>query len=359
MKRLIPILAMTFASQTFAYDLANKFGIGAGIGLPIPVFGNRFNDVANHETAFSAYGRFHLTSSSGFDLGVSRAEFKDTSMNFRSIDLIAFWRTAGTSDITPILGIGAGVTSIKDYEPKSAKLSVYGRVGGEFGIMPALALNALVDYQYVSKLMGKMPTGSAHIFTPKIALTLYFGGESNKEETKEVIKEAEAEARKEEIKEAVVETKKEEVKEAVKEAMAEEKAEQAEQAETPKDIVSVKSAATIRPIEMSVEFDSNTSEIKSDYQNQLKLVADQLKENPELKGVIQGFSDDIGPKKLNNQLAKERADAVRAKLLEYGVSEERLNTNAFGEEKPVATNKTGEGRQKNRRVSIEVVPTKL
>ncbi len=142
MKIILALLALTLTNQTFAYDLAHKFGIGAGIGLPVPVFGNNFNDVADAEWGASAYGRYHFSSSTGIDLGVSKAGFKDTSMDFKNIDLLGFWRMAGASDFTPVLGAGVGITSITDYNPKSAKLSILGRVGAEYGLAPAVAFDA-------------------------------------------------------------------------------------------------------------------------------------------------------------------------------------------------------------------------
>lgn len=346
MKLFITLISLSIGSQLFAYDLTHKFGIGAGAGIPIPVFGNQFNEVANAEMGVSVYGRYHFNASTGFDLGVSQEEFKDTSMNFKNIDLLGFWRMAGAADYTPILGLGVGVTSIKDYAPKDAKLSLYARGGAEYGITPSLAIDALLDYQYVSKMMGDMPGGAAHVLIPKVTLTWYFGTASEKSEMQK-------EMPKEEAKAVMAEEKKEQIVADLKDEYKNE--------ETTTDVVSTTAAAPEAPtpkdiMEMNIEFDSNKSEINDSYQEDLEKLSDQLRINPEIKAVINGYADNTGTRELNERLAKDRAEAVREKLIELGVEEDRLEIRAYGAERPIMTNETEEGRQKNRRAYISVVP---
>ena len=178
MKILITLIALAIIIPANATDLTDKFGFGGSFGYPIPIFGNNFNSVADPEWSASIHGRYHFDPAFGLDLNLSKEAFKETSMNFENINLITFWRTAGAADITPIVGIGFGVTRIKDYTPASAKLSLIGRVGIEFGVLPTLTFGVLADYKYVSKIMGDMPNKPAHIIIPQLALTLYFGAES-------------------------------------------------------------------------------------------------------------------------------------------------------------------------------------
>lgn len=341
MKTLIAILSLTAISQSYAYDLSNKFGIGAGAGFPIPIFGNQFNDAADEKWEISAYGRYHLNSSLGFDLGVSKEKFKDTPMYFENINLLTFWRMSSTANTTPLIGLGLGVTSINDYSPKSAKLSVLARLGMEFGLTPVFAIDTMVDYQYISKILGDMPTGEAHVVIPKITLNWYFGGESTKEENKETKPE-------EKIieKSAMVEKPK-----------TEPKTETKTDVENVSDVVSVESAATVRsePYHaLTVEFDSSKTDVKEEYNDSLKKIAEELKENLNLGGVIQGYADSTGSKDLNTKLSEKRANAVKEKLIEYGVTNERISTDGFGEEAPIANNKTKEGRQQNRHAEIYI-----
>lgn len=70
---------------------------------------------------------------------------------------------------------------------------------------------------------------------------------------------------------------------------------------------------------------------------------------------IEGHTCSAGQPSLNLKLSKARAESVRKYLLEKGVTAERVEAVGVGSERPVATNKTREGRELNRRVEIQVV----
>jgi OOP family OmpA-OmpF porin len=71
-----------------------------------------------------------------------------------------------------------------------------------------------------------------------------------------------------------------------------------------------------------------------------------------------GHTDSVGTAAYNQALSVRRADAVKSYLVEKGIEKNRVYTEGKGEKQPVADNKTAEGRQKNRRVEIEVVGTR-
>lgn len=107
--------------------------------------------------------------------------------------------------------------------------------------------------------------------------------------------------------------------------------------------------------ELVVEFDFDKSDIRSVYQPQFDEIAAILKESPEISMTIEGHTDSIGTEDYNQGLSERRADAVKAKFVQdYGITANRISTIGYGETRPIADNKTSEGRQRNRR-AISVI----
>jgi outer membrane protein OmpA-like peptidoglycan-associated protein len=79
-----------------------------------------------------------------------------------------------------------------------------------------------------------------------------------------------------------------------------------------------------------------------------------LKEYPNRNIMIEGFTDNIGSEAFNLELSKNRANAVKAELINRMIAENRINTTGYGFQFPVANNSTESGRQQNRRVEIVI-----
>jgi outer membrane protein OmpA-like peptidoglycan-associated protein len=106
-------------------------------------------------------------------------------------------------------------------------------------------------------------------------------------------------------------------------------------------------------IQLDIEFRVGSVEISSTYLDQLKRVADLMKDSPNKIAVIEGHTDSMGPATKNLQLSQGRAESVRQNLIDhFGIAQERLVAKGFGETRPIASNETPEGRRKNRRVSV-------
>jgi len=86
----------------------------------------------------------------------------------------------------------------------------------------------------------------------------------------------------------------------------------------------------------------------------LNRAATYMRMRPQTHIELRGHSDSMGSRAVNLQLARRRAEAVKAYLVEKGIEAERLRVRTYGESKPVASNATQEGRLQNRRV--ELVP---
>jgi OOP family OmpA-OmpF porin len=101
----------------------------------------------------------------------------------------------------------------------------------------------------------------------------------------------------------------------------------------------------------NLEFDLGKSTIRSTSYATLNKVAELLiAKNFSLK--LAGHTDNTGSMALNLRLSKERAEAIKAYLVSQGANASRIEATGYGPNQPIASNKTAEGRQKNRRVEF-------
>jgi outer membrane protein OmpA-like peptidoglycan-associated protein len=105
----------------------------------------------------------------------------------------------------------------------------------------------------------------------------------------------------------------------------------------------------------NLEFESAKDIIFETSKPSLNELAEVLKKKTTWKLEIAGHTDNVGDDNGNLVLSKKRAEALKAYLISQGVEEARLITKYYGETKPIATNDTPEGRQKNRRVEMKIV----
>ncbi len=107
----------------------------------------------------------------------------------------------------------------------------------------------------------------------------------------------------------------------------------------------------------SVHFPFNRATLSKDAEKALDAFADKLKQdNKSVYIEIQGFTDSTGDPDYDLKLGEARAEAVRRYLsLHDGVPLHRMNVISYGKDKPIADNKTREGRAKNRRVGLVVL----
>ncbi|SFM59308.1 OmpA family protein [Marinobacter pelagius] len=112
---------------------------------------------------------------------------------------------------------------------------------------------------------------------------------------------------------------------------------------------------TIETFEIEVKFPTNSSVIGDTYDDEIRRVADFLNENPETIVEIAGHTDSMGEADYNQFLSQRRAEAVAERLTgPLGVDPERVNAIGYGEEAPIASNDTAEGRAENRRVEARI-----
>ncbi|MFM5953974.1 MAG: OmpA family protein [Novosphingobium sp.] len=105
-----------------------------------------------------------------------------------------------------------------------------------------------------------------------------------------------------------------------------------------------------------VTFDVGSATLKPAFRETLDKVAASLIEYPDSLVDVYGHTDSTGSDSFNQTLSENRARTVMNYLVSKGVPAARLRSQGFGETMPVASNDTPEGRAKNRRVEIKIVP---
>jgi outer membrane protein OmpA-like peptidoglycan-associated protein len=104
-------------------------------------------------------------------------------------------------------------------------------------------------------------------------------------------------------------------------------------------------------------FKFNKTELPDEAKAKIDALVNQIKADP--KGAyfeIEGHTDNVGPKDVNEKIGLERAQAVARYLYEqHQIPLHRINVISYGDDKPVAPNKTKDGRAQNRRVVIKVL----
>ncbi|QXE90930.1 OmpA family protein [Geomonas subterranea] len=103
---------------------------------------------------------------------------------------------------------------------------------------------------------------------------------------------------------------------------------------------------------LTIEFLFSSPAIRPIYQAQLAAFAALMKANTESTALIEGHTDNVGDSKSNLDLSQQRAQNVKNELLKHGVDPAKVTIKGYGFSKPRASNKTNEGRQKNRRAVV-------
>jgi outer membrane protein OmpA-like peptidoglycan-associated protein len=101
-----------------------------------------------------------------------------------------------------------------------------------------------------------------------------------------------------------------------------------------------------------INFDTGKATIKPESDAVLNEIVSLMNANPEWRFRVEGHTDNVGAKAMNQTLSQQRAAAVVTWLAQNGIDKARLVAQGFGDSKPAADNTTEEGRAKNRRVEL-------
>ena len=101
-----------------------------------------------------------------------------------------------------------------------------------------------------------------------------------------------------------------------------------------------------------LNYATGTSNLTQSSRYILDEVAATLTENPDIRVEVAGHTDNTGPRALNERLSRARAASVKTYLVSKGIADDRMTTNGYAWDRPVASNRTREGRALNRRTEL-------
>jgi OmpA-OmpF porin, OOP family len=243
-------------------------------------------------------------------LGYTQTKSKSTDetkkLGTYAVDLIKNFET-GTK-LTPYIGAGVGGT-FND----NAAMGPNALVGLKYKLTDALNLRAELSDNYL--LNGKNDVKAI------LGLGFLFGG---------------TKAQVAPVEKTVVKQEPQKVVESPKEVKQE-----------PKKVQKV----PVKEVNLQINFDNNKAVVKETYKSKLEEFAKFMNENKEYSVTIEGYTDNTASKKYNQKLSEKRANAVRDILIkEYKVDADRIKAVGYGAAKPIADNKTKEGKTQNRRI---------
>jgi outer membrane protein OmpA-like peptidoglycan-associated protein len=106
-------------------------------------------------------------------------------------------------------------------------------------------------------------------------------------------------------------------------------------------------------MQLNINFNINSVAIRLTDIEQLKQMAELMKTYPDTTAVIEGHTDSRGSAARNLKISKRRAQSIKKYFTDtFGISPERITAEGLGETRPIASNATPDGRQKNRRVQV-------
>ncbi|MEO1537797.1 MAG: OmpA family protein [Pseudomonadota bacterium] len=107
----------------------------------------------------------------------------------------------------------------------------------------------------------------------------------------------------------------------------------------------------------AILFATDSATLNPNLQSDLFVLAENLNKYPDSIVTVTGHTDNTGSAGYNQDLSERRASSVVSVLRSGGVASSRLRIVGAGENRPIATNQTAEGRAQNRRVDITITPT--
>jgi outer membrane protein OmpA-like peptidoglycan-associated protein len=384
MKKLL--LGLLFLSGTLAAQENDKSLVI--IGGPTDLWTNNRGTAKDEFNAFTNLGvQFSKRKTASMDVvytgltGFKGDFFSPGEWNGKFISANASMRyffipRKKTSVLKPFFQIGAEAFARRDYGfPGNAyELSAAGGIGIDVKLSKRLSIiaqsNLAIPMAQSTEAGVKIASVRGSNNSTSFGLVYHFGWKAAKkkmdEEAAKLAEEAAAKAAAEaaeqdRLAKIAADKKAAEEAKARAEAVAKAEAEAKAKAEAlAKAEAEAKAAAQLKldqeaMAETTILYMNNKWELTEESVAKLKIVASALIARPDIKVRVDGHSDAFGTSKNNLKASRFRAQGAANFLMKQGVESARLQVNAYGEDKPAASNNTKEGMALNRRIEIRII----
>jgi outer membrane protein OmpA-like peptidoglycan-associated protein len=384
MKKLL--LGLLFLSGTLAAQENDKSLVI--IGGPTDLWTNNRGSAKDEFNAYTNLGvQFSKRKSASMDVvytgltGFKGDFFSPGEWNSKFLSANASMRyffiaRKKTSVLNPFFQIGAEAFARRDYgfSGNAYELSAAGGIGIDLKLSKRLSFiaqsNLAIPMAQSTEAGVKIASVRGSNNSTSFGLVYHFGWKAAKkkmdEEAAKLAEEAAAKAAAEAAEQdrlAQIAANKKAAEEAKvrAEAVAKAEAEAKVKAEAvAKAEAEAKAAAQLKldqeaMAETTILYMNNKWELTEESVAKLKIVASALIARPDIKVRVDGHSDAFGTSKNNLKASRFRAQGAANFLMKQGVESTRLQVNAYGEDKPAASNKTKEGMALNRRIEIRII----
>ncbi len=377
MKFMSLIMALLLPLAAMADHADNRWTLGIGAGMSMPLNNETFADQFDSDLAGSIWARYNITNRWGIQWGYDRAELNTSddgkaarndeieSMAFDNFSFMTTLNIGHWGGFSPYIGAGLGwgimnrlYTRSDDPAPAVAKrwneITPKVRLGMDYILNNSMSVGLNVDWHYFQTETDE-PSGNAQILVPMLAFNYGFGPRS----AAPADSDGDGVADKNDAcpntpAGTTVDSTGCEVKK-MADADGDGVADADDRCPNTPSGKSVNSygcaAKEVFEVKLDVKFDSGKFAVKSQYKDQIATVANFMKEHPSTSAEIEGHTDNTGKKSYNVYLSKKRAEAIRKYMInEFGIDAKRLTAVGYGPDQPVADNNTRAGRAENRRV---------
>lgn len=354
-KNLLLVAITTILSVAGLSAQAQRIELGVGAGKTHPIGGSDFKDASTSGDANQYWIGYGFDRNWGIELGYDSYDFDKINSKHTAINLTGIYRFMADSWIHPITKFG--LASIESKNIVDDKVTAIGAklAAGVEADFKYVSVGGLLSYLYDTKITNDAPGSSAikdaQALIPALFITIHnavdYEGHS---ESVAPVAEKKAEAAPVAAAVAAPAPAKDTDGDGVSD-------EDDKCPNTPAGVAVNKFGCAEKEkasVKLNVEFASGKATLDPKFDDELNTLVNFMKKFPETKVVIEGHSDNVGAAKLNTNLSQKRANAVKDYLVKNGIEASRVSAKGYGPSRPVADNKTAEGRQANRRVMAEI-----